>query len=101
MKYHQLFGINFFIIEMMPCLYNYVTVDPAGFLGNQRYIEIMYEMCKKVRIFTSWFVMMVNYGRRIMLCSPCFVLTEDRPNAIRFSLDFTLIRFKYGSVRIR
>eukprot|EP00112_Aurelia_sp_Birch-Aquarium-sp1_P018256 Seg4332.3 transcript_id=Seg4332.3/GoldUCD/mRNA.D3Y31 product=Importin-7 protein_id=Seg4332.3/GoldUCD/D3Y31 len=37
-----------YFTEMMPCLHNYVTVDPEGFLANQRNIEIMYEMTKKV-----------------------------------------------------
>eukprot|EP00794_Sanderia_malayensis_P018281 gene18281-20104_t len=42
-----------YFTEMMPCLHNYVTVDPAGFLGNQRHIEIMYEMAKKVLTVSS------------------------------------------------
>jgi len=37
-----------YFTEMMPCLHNYVTVDPPGFLANPHNIEIIYEMAKEV-----------------------------------------------------
>ena len=33
---------------MMPCLHNYVTVDPQAFLGEPKYCEVIFNMCKQV-----------------------------------------------------
>ena len=33
---------------MMPCLHNYVTVDPEKFASNPKHLEIIYNMCKIV-----------------------------------------------------
>lgn len=37
-----------YFTEMMPCLHNYVTVDPQAFLSNSRHCEVMFNMCKKM-----------------------------------------------------
>uniref|UniRef100_A0A7M5X8J5 Exportin-2 central domain-containing protein n=1 Tax=Clytia hemisphaerica TaxID=252671 RepID=A0A7M5X8J5_9CNID len=36
--------------EMMPCLHNYVTVDPQAFLANPKYCEVIFNMCKQMLI---------------------------------------------------
>ena len=33
---------------MMPCLHNYVTVDPDTFSSDPKHLEIIYNMCKVV-----------------------------------------------------
>lgn len=33
---------------MMPCLHNYITVDPQNFIANPKHFEMVYEMCSKV-----------------------------------------------------
>ncbi|XP_057289833.1 importin-7-like [Hydractinia symbiolongicarpus] len=35
-----------YFTEMMPCLHNYVTVDPKAFLAEQRFCEVIVKMCK-------------------------------------------------------
>lgn len=35
-------------VEMMPCLHNYVTVDPEKFSSNPKHLEMIYNMCKTV-----------------------------------------------------
>lgn len=37
----------------MPLLHNYVTVDTDMFLSNPKHLEVIYSMCKKVRLFMS------------------------------------------------
>jgi len=37
-----------YFTEMMPCLHNYVTVDPDTFLTNEKYCEIIFNMCQKM-----------------------------------------------------
>lgn len=46
----NLFFINSLIniVEMMPCLHNYITVDPEKFSSNPAHLEIIYNMCKTV-----------------------------------------------------
>lgn len=39
--------------DMMPLLHNYVTVDTDMFLSNPKHLEVIYSMCKKVRLFMS------------------------------------------------
>lgn len=34
---------------MMPLLHNYVTVDTDMLLSNPKHLEVIYNMCKKVR----------------------------------------------------
>ncbi|KAM9705224.1 importin-8-like [Menidia menidia] len=36
------------IIDMMPLLHNYVTVDTDMLLSNPKHLEVIYSMCKKV-----------------------------------------------------
>lgn len=40
-------GIDYFL-DMMPTLYNYVTVDTNAFLSNQNHVLALFNMCKKV-----------------------------------------------------
>ncbi|XP_067928154.1 importin-7-like [Watersipora subatra] len=40
-------GYDYFT-EMMPCLHNYVTVDPDKFASNPKHLEMIYNMCKVV-----------------------------------------------------
>lgn len=40
-------GIDYFL-DMMPTLYNYITVDTNAFLSNQNYVLALFNMCKKV-----------------------------------------------------
>lgn len=35
---------------MMPLLHNYVTVDTDTLLSDTKYLEIIYSMCKKVKL---------------------------------------------------
>lgn len=35
---------------MMPLLHNYVTVDTDMLLSNPKHLEVIYSMCKKVRL---------------------------------------------------
>lgn len=35
---------------MMPLLHNYVTIDTDTLLSNPKHLEIIYAMCKKVRL---------------------------------------------------
>ena len=37
-----------YFTEMMPCLHNYVTVDPPAFLGEPQYCEVIFNMCKQM-----------------------------------------------------
>lgn len=37
-----------YFTEMMPCLHNYVTVDPETFLKNEKYCQIIFNMCQKM-----------------------------------------------------
>jgi len=39
-----------YFTEMMPCLHNYVTVDPQAFLAEPKYCEVILNMCKKMLI---------------------------------------------------
>lgn len=47
---------NFFLLcspcsaDMMPLLHNYVTIDTDTLLSNPKHLEIIYAMCKKVRL---------------------------------------------------
>uniref|UniRef100_A0A8C5UEY7 Importin 8 n=1 Tax=Malurus cyaneus samueli TaxID=2593467 RepID=A0A8C5UEY7_9PASS len=36
------------VIDMMPLLHNYVTIDTDTLLSNPKHLEIIYSMCKKV-----------------------------------------------------
>ena len=36
--------------DMMPLLHNYVTVDTDTLLSNPKYLEVIYNMCKKVSV---------------------------------------------------
>lgn len=38
---------------MMPLLHNYVTVDTDTLLSDTKYLEIIYSMCKKVKLMHS------------------------------------------------
>lgn len=40
------------VSDMMPLLHNYVTVDTDMLLSNPKHLEVIYSMCKKVRL---WF----------------------------------------------
>nr|XP_061796203.1 importin-7-like [Nerophis lumbriciformis] len=40
-------GFDYFT-DMMPLLHNYVTVDTNTLLSDTKYLEIMYDMCKKI-----------------------------------------------------
>ena len=40
----------FYITDMMPALHNYVTVDPQAFLSDAKRMEIIYNVCKTVRV---------------------------------------------------
>jgi len=42
-----------YFTEMMPCLHNYVTVDPAAFMGEQQYVEVVFNMCKDMLMIYS------------------------------------------------
>lgn len=49
---YQLFqkdGFDYFT-DMMPALYNYVTIDTPAFLSNENHILAMFNMCKVVCI---------------------------------------------------
>lgn len=35
----------------MPLLHNYVTVDTDMLLSNPKHLEVIYSMCKKVRLY--------------------------------------------------
>lgn len=37
-----------YFTEIMPCLYNYVTVDPNAFLSEPKYCELIFNMCKQM-----------------------------------------------------
>lgn len=37
-------------VDMMPLLHNYVTVDTDMLLSNPKHLEVIYSMCKKVRL---------------------------------------------------
>lgn len=37
-----------YFTEMMPCLYNYVTVDPQAFMSDPKHSEVIFAMCKKM-----------------------------------------------------
>ena len=51
LEYRKKFrGDIFQFADMMPALHNYVTVDPASFIGNPKYMEIIYNMCKTVSV---------------------------------------------------
>lgn len=39
----------FFFSDMMPLLHNYITVDTDTLLSDTKYLEIIYNMCKKVQ----------------------------------------------------
>lgn len=39
-----------FFLDMMPLLHNYVTIDTDTLLSNPKHLEIIYTMCKKVRL---------------------------------------------------
>ena len=45
-------GIDYFL-DMMPTLYNYVTVDTNAFLSNQNHVIAMFNMAKKVLTSTE------------------------------------------------
>lgn len=45
------------LVEMMPCLHNYITVDTPAFLANPKNMEVIYNICKKVW-FNFLFVIM-------------------------------------------
>lgn len=38
------------VTDMMPLLHNYVTVDTDMLLSNPKHLEVIYSMCKKVRL---------------------------------------------------
>lgn len=40
-----------YVTDMMPLLHNYVTVDTDMLLSNPKHLEVIYSMCKKVRIY--------------------------------------------------
>lgn len=39
-----------YFADMMPLLHNYVTVDTETLLSNSKHLEVIYNMCKKVRL---------------------------------------------------
>ncbi len=41
------------VTDMMPLLHNYVTVDTDMLLSNPKHLEVIYSMCKKVRLEMS------------------------------------------------
>lgn len=38
------------VSDMMPLLHNYVTVDTDTLLSDTKFLEIIYNMCKKVNV---------------------------------------------------
>lgn len=38
------------VTDMMPLLHNYVTVDTDMLLSNPKHLEVIYSMCKKVKL---------------------------------------------------
>ena len=38
------------VVDMMPALHNYVTVDSDVFLSKPEYMEMTFDMCKSVSI---------------------------------------------------
>jgi len=44
------------VVDMMPALHNYVTVDPAAFLSDTKRMEMIYNICKTVNTSFSLFV---------------------------------------------
>ena len=48
--YHVNKIVDLFVIEMMPVLHNFITVDPETFLADPKHIEIVFEMCKAVSL---------------------------------------------------
>ncbi|KAL7049000.1 hypothetical protein ACKWTF_003564 [Chironomus riparius] len=77
-------GIDYFL-DMMPTLYNYVTVDTNAFLQNQNYVLALFNMCKTVLTSTDVTeesecnaaklleVMILQCRGRINECIPTFV----------------------------
>lgn len=45
-------GMDYFL-DMMPTLYNYVTVDTNAFLSNQNHVLALFNMCKKILTSTD------------------------------------------------
>ena len=41
------------VADMMPLLHNYVTVDTDMLLSNPKHLEVIYSMCKKVRLCSA------------------------------------------------
>lgn len=59
--------INALFADMMPLLHNYITVDTDTLLSDTKYLEIIYNMCKKVGCLymqkyfnTSEFILIVD-----------------------------------------
>jgi hypothetical protein len=77
-------GIDYFL-DMMPTLYNYVTVDTNAFLSNQNHVLALFNMCKTILTNTEVTeesecnaaklleVMILQCRGRINECIPTFV----------------------------
>uniref|UniRef100_A0AAQ5Y626 Importin N-terminal domain-containing protein n=1 Tax=Amphiprion ocellaris TaxID=80972 RepID=A0AAQ5Y626_AMPOC len=73
------------IIDMMPLLHNYVTVDTDMLLSNPKHLEVIYSMCKKVLTIDAGedaechaaklleVIILQCRGRGIDQCIPLFV----------------------------
>lgn len=68
-----------YVTDMMPLLHNYVTVDTDMLLSSPKHLEVIYSMCKKVRLqmFELWFTEIssgTNIQRFFQCC--CCVVTS-------------------------
>ena len=50
------------LVEMMPCLHNYITVDTPAFLANPKNMEVIYNICKKVWFNFLFVIMRLDYN---------------------------------------
>ena len=49
-KIDSVYYWEFYLVDMMPALHNYITVDTQAFLSNAENITIIFNMCKQVSI---------------------------------------------------
>ena len=44
------FARTVFVVDLMPSLYNYITVDPDVFLSQPSHMEMIFNICRAVSI---------------------------------------------------
>ncbi|XP_012566342.1 importin-7 isoform X1 [Hydra vulgaris] len=91
-----------YFTEMMPCLHNYVTVDPEAFLARPKYCEAIFNMCNKMLIEYSGEGAQCQAAKLLEVCVLQYRGTFDQwlPAFISLCLERLTLELKTSELRV-